>query len=225
MKKVFAIVLAMVLILAVGVSVLAGPGQFVNSPSNNSAPTIIDVIRENEDCTGEVILTPFNQRNTLPDLEKNMIEKAYSVIANSKDLTTLNGDLADVAAAKKIPGEDLKVSDLFDLRYEGCESHGETHNVTIVLRADTLHRFVGLLHLKHDGEWELIENAKVINNGEDLRFSVSEFSPFAIVVDTSDAEGDSPQTGNITNIAIYGCLMLISAVAIVVLVVKSKKYA
>lgn len=224
MKKVFSIVLAMVLTLVLSVSVCAAPGQFVNSPSNNDAPTIISFERNNEECTGELIITPYNQRKTLPTELKTLIEKAYSDIASSKDLTTLNKDLADLAAAQKIDGPDLKVSDLFDIRYEGCTSHNENHTFTIVLKANTLHRFVGLLHMKHNGEWELIKNAKVTDNGETLTFTISDFSPFAIVVDTSDIEGDSPQTG-VKNIAIYGSLMLVSAMAIVVLVVKGKKYA
>ncbi len=225
MKKAFTIVLAMVLTLVLSVSVCAAPGQFVNSPSNNTAPTLISVEKGNDDCTAELIITPFSERHLLPADLKTLIEKAYGEIANSTDLTTLNADLAAVAAAQKIDGTNLKVSDLFDIRYEGCENHDETHTFNIVLSADTLHRFVGLLHMNLDGEWELIKNAKVTNNGENLSFSVSDMSPFAIVVDTSDAEGDSPQTGNITDIAIYGALMLVSALAIVVLVVKSKKYA
>lgn len=224
MKKAFSIILAMVLTLVLSASVCAAPGRFVNSPSNNSVPILISVEKGSADCTGELIITPYNQRNTLPTDLKTLIEKAYSDIASSQDLTTLNKDLAAVAAAQKIAGKDLKVSDLFDIRYEGCTSHNENHTFNIVLKADTLHRFVGLLHMKHNGEWELIENAKVINNGEELSFTISDFSPFAIVVDTSDAEGDSPQTG-VKNIAIYGSLMLVSAMAIVVLVVKGKKYA
>ena len=224
MKKVFSIVLALVLTLALSVSVCAAPGQFVNSPSNNDAPTIISFERNNEECTGELIITPYSQRATLPAELKTLIEKAYSDIASSKDLTTLNKDLADLAAAQKIAGPDLRVSDLFDIRYEGCKDHDETHTFTIVLGAETLHRFVGLLHMNLNGEWELIKNAKVTDNGETLTFTVSDFSPFAIVVDTSDIEGDSPQTG-VKNIAIYGSLMLVSAMAIVVLVVKGKKYA
>lgn len=225
MKKVFAIVLAMVLMLTVSVSVCAAPGRFVKSPSINSAPTLISVERGHADCTAQVIVTPYSERYQLPAELKTLIEKAYDQIASSQDLTTLNADLADLAAAQEIAGPDLKVSDLFDVRYEGCPDHNENHTLTIVLGADTLHRFVGLLHMDLSGEWELISNAKVINNGENLQFSVNSLSPFAIVVDTSEAEGDSPQTGNITDIAIYGALMLVSALAVVVLVAKSKKYA
>lgn len=224
MKKAFSIILAMVLTLVLSASVCAAPGRFVNSPSNNSVPKIISFEKHNSECTAELIITPYAERATLPAELKTLIEKAYSDIASSQDLTTLNQDLADLAASQKIAGTDLQVSDLFDIRYEGCEDHDETHTFTIVLGADTLHRFVGLLHMNLNGEWELIENAKVINNGEALSFTVSNFSPFAIVVDTSDIEGDSPQTG-VKNIAIYGSLMLVSALAIVVLVVKGKKYA
>ena len=224
MKKAFAIVLAMVLMLTLSVSVCAAPGQFVKSPSNNSAPVLVSFERGSEDCTAELIITPYNERNKLPAELKTLIEKAYGEIASSDDLTDLNKDLKDLAAAQKIAGANLKVSDLFDIRYEGCTNHNEDHSFTIVLRADTLRRFVGLLHMNHNGEWELIDNAKVINNGEELQFTVSDLSPFAIVVDTSES-GDSPVTGISNDIVIYGALMLISALAIVVLVANSKKRA
>lgn len=224
MKKAFAIVLAMVLTLTLSVSVCAAPGKFVKSPSNNAAPTLISFERGSEDCTADLIITPYNERNKLPAELKTLLEKAYSEIASSDDLTKLNADLADLAAAQKIAGTNLKVSDLFDIRYEGCTNHDETHTFTIVLGADTLRRFVGLLHMNLNGEWELIDNAKVINNGEALSFTVNDFSPFAIVVDTSES-GDSPVTGISTDIVIYGALMVISALAIVVLVVSNKKRA
>lgn len=225
MKKAFAIGLAMVLTLILSVSVCAAPGKFVNSPSGNIAPTLISFERNNEDCTADLIITPYSERNQLPADLKTLIEKAYGEVATSQDLTTLNADLAKVAAAQKIAGPDLKVSDLFDIRFEGCDNHGENHTFNIVLGAKTLHRFVGLLHMNVNGEWELIDNAKVVNNGEALAFTVSNLSPFAIVVDTSAADGDSPQTEDNHNIAVYGSLMLLSAVAVVVLFVKGKKYA
>lgn len=224
MKKVFAMILAVVMVLTLSVSVCAAPGKFVQSPSHNSAPHLISVVKGSEDCTAELIITPYNERNKLPTELKTLIEKAYSEIASSDDLTKLNADLAALAATQKIAGVNLKVSDLFDIRYEGCTNHDETHSFTIVLGADTLRRFVGLLHMNLNGEWELIDNAKVINNGEALSFTVSDFSPFAIVVDTSES-GDSPVTGISTDIVIYGALMLMSAMAIVVLVVSNKKRA
>ena len=90
MKKVFSIVLAMVLTLALSVSVCAAPGQFVNSPSNNDAPTIISFERNNEECTGELIITPYNQRKTLPTDLKTLIEKAYNTVSASERATLLH---------------------------------------------------------------------------------------------------------------------------------------
>lgn len=225
MKKMFAVVLAMALMLTMSVSVFAAPGQFVKSPSLNDSVILVSFDRGSEDCTGELIITPYKERATLPADLKTLIEKAYGEIAGSNDLSTLNADLAAVAAAQNIAGPNLKVSDLFDVRYEGCQNHGEGHSFDIIVKANTLHRFVGLLHMKQNGEWELIENAKVINNDEQLSFHVDSLSPFAIVVDTSEAGGDSPVTGNHNEIIVYGILMLVSALAIVVLVAKSKKYA
>ena len=120
MKKVFAMILAVVMVLTLSVSVCAAPGKFVQSPSHNSAPHLISVVKGSEDCTAELIITPYNERNKLPTELKTLLEKAYSEIASSDDLTKLNADLAALAATQKIAGVNLKVSDLFDIRYEGC---------------------------------------------------------------------------------------------------------
>ena len=223
MKKAFAMVLVMVLALTMSVSVFAAPGRFVNSPSGNAAPVLISFERHNEDCTAELIITPYSERYTLPEALLDLIQRAYNEIVASKDLTTLHKDLADLAAAKKIKGVDLKVSDLFDVRYEGCETHDESHTFTIVLGANTLNRFVGLMRLKPNGEWELIKNAQIVDGGKALRFTISEMSTLAIVVDTSVIDGNSPDTGDNSHTWVYLVLMLASAAAIVLLSVLGKK--
>ncbi|MBQ5601984.1 MAG: LPXTG cell wall anchor domain-containing protein, partial [Clostridia bacterium] len=123
------------------------------------------------------------------------------------------------AAKKKIEGKNLVVSDLFDIHTTGCDFHEGHFDFDIVLAADSLKRFVALLHMNKNGEWEVIDNARVTNNGEHLEFSVESLSPFAIVVDTSDG----PQTGDNTMIYVSFILMIVSAAALVVVLIKSKK--
>lgn len=112
---------------------------------------------------------------------------------------------------------------MFDIHVTGCDNHDEHVDFDITLDADTLSQFVGLLHMNKDGVWELVTDAEVVNNGEHLKFSVDSFSPFAIVVDTTVEGGDAPQTGDNSMIHIYVILMAVSALALVVILIKNKK--
>ena len=223
MKKVLAICLMMVMVLCMSVNVFAAPSGFVSSPSGNPAPTVVAFEPNNDDCTGRLVVTPYGDRHELSDALRAMFEKAYNDIVNSDDLTKLNADFAKLVADRNLTADKLAVSDLFDIHVSGCDYHDEHVDFDITLDADTLSRFVGLLHMNKDGVWELVTDAEVINNGEHLKFSVDSFSPFAIVVDTSSGSPDAPQTGDNSMIHIYAIIMAVSALAIVVITVKSRK--
>lgn len=220
MKKVLVVCLTILMMLSMTLTAFAAPGKFVSSPSGNLAPGVINFDPADDDCTGYLVITPYSERDTLPDSLEALMKKAYDQIKNSKDLTELNADLAALAKKLKIKGADLAVSDLFDIRVEGCTVHEGHHEFDIVVSADTLKHFVGLLHMKENGEWELIKDAKVISNGEHLAFSVDTMSPFAIVVDTS---ANPSQTGDTSLAPVYITVMAISALAIIVILAKSKK--
>lgn len=224
MKKVLAVCLMVVMLVSMNISVLAAPGSFVSSPSGNPAPMLISFECADEGCTAQLKITPYAERNTLPANLKNMIENFYALIAGTNDLTTLNADLAKLAADKNLPGTSLAVSDLFDIYAYGCTEHEEHKTFTITLDADTLNRFVGLLHMKDNGEIELIKSAKVLSDGEHLQFTAETLSPFAIVVRTgNDVPGGGPQTGDINMIPVYVIVMTVSALALVLVLLKSRK--
>ena len=58
MKKAFTIVLSIIFVLSLGVYAFAAPGAFLESPSRNPAPTLIDAILP-EDCTAKIIITSY----------------------------------------------------------------------------------------------------------------------------------------------------------------------
>lgn len=197
MKKIFAICLATLLVLGVSTSVFAG--GFVSSPSNNSAPAIISFDPANADCTAELVIVSYADRDRLPDEQREYFEKAYDSLKDSE----------------------WSVSDLFFVTSEGCDDHDGHKGFKIVLDADTLENFADLMWMDEDGNWHSVNGAHINSDGY-LEFTLDNLDvPLAVVVNSAT----SPQTGDNNDIYVYGALMLASAAAVVVLVVKSKKYA
>lgn len=220
MKKVLVICLTVVFMVSMTLTTFAATGSFVSSPSGNPAPQKVEFKPADEDCTATLVITPYSDKNELTTAIKTMMEKAYNDIKGTEDLTTLNATLAKLAKDLKIKGSDLAVSDLFDIHVTGCDYHDEHVDFDIVLSADSLKNFVALLHMNKNGEWEVVDGAKVIANGEHLAFSVDSFSPFAVVVNTA---AKPSQTGDSNMTPVYAAIMAVSALALVVILVKSRK--
>ncbi len=221
MKKFLALFLALVMAFAVSITVLAGPGSFVQSPSNNSGPEIVESENENDECTAELVVTPYKDRATLPADKLAEIEKVYKIIASGVDLTSLNAQFKTFVAGLGLLASNLAVSDLFDVSYYNCDTHDYHGYFRIRLSADTLRNFVGLLHY-NNGTWEFIDNAKVLPDGETLEFKVKDFSPFAIVVDTSKGSAISPDTGSYDYVSFVAVLVSVVSLAAVTVTLKKK---
>ena len=226
MKKILMVLLLTVVAISMSVSAFADTGAFVKSPSANQAPEIVTGDSEDKNEV-KLVITAYADRSELPEEARGAIEKAYVKISGIKNLTTLCGALKDVAAEKNIPTTNLEVSDLFDISDAEGGSDGCTYD--IVLAAETLENFVGLLHFT-DGKWELIDNAVVeeINGELHLKFSTKGLSPFAIVVDTG---ADLPVEDNRGTSILIGVLAIVAiaeAAALITILVKfilSKKAA
>lgn len=217
MKKIIAILLSLVFVVSMSLTVMAA-NNFVSSPSGRPAPIIISFDPADEDCTAQIIVTPYGDIEELSEELEALMRKAYDSVISAEDLAELNDEFAKYVKSLKIDGSNLAVSDLFDLHVEGCNFHDSHVDFEIVLEPETLKNFVGLLHMNKDGEWEFINNAEVLSNGSHLKFSVESLSPFAIVVDTSGG-----QTGDSGMIAVYAIIMVVSAAALAVVLVKAKK--
>lgn len=220
MKKVLAICLTVIMIVSMSVVAFASLGGFVISPSLNPAPIVIDFLAKDEDCTADIVITPYIDINLLPETLREMMKKAYADISGSIDLTALNAELKAFAAEKGIDGTKLAVSDLFDLHLTGCDYHEGHTDFDVILKAETLENFVALLHMNHNGEWELVPDAKVTNNDEHLEFSVESFSPFAIVVDTTN---ENAGTSDNTMTYVYVTLMAVSAAGLIIVLLLGRR--
>ena len=217
MRKIIAVCLMVIMLASLTLSVFSAPGGFIQSPSNNPAPELIEGVNESEGCTAQLIITPYIERDTLPEEDRLIIEGVYKQIVESPDLSALTEDLIDVAAKLGVEVKDLAVSDLFDVRYIGCDIHQYHGIFRIKLKAETLDNFVCLLHF-HEGEYHIVEDAKVTEDGDYLVFTTNKLSPFAIVVNTSEENPDAPQTNDmfpiyVTVAAVSGLMLLGLAVA------------
>lgn len=217
MKKVLAICLVVLLALSMSVSAFAAPEGFVSSPSGRPAPGVVTFDPKDDGCTGQLVITPYGDKDKLDDDMKSQLEKAYNDVVGADDLKNLNDGLAEAAGNKTI-----KVSDLFSVHTTGCDSHDDHKDFDVVLEADSLKNFVGLMYLNDDGKWVLVKDAKVSGTNH-LEFSLEGFdgaAPFAIVVSTGT---NTPTTGDTGYTHIYLAVMCVSALALVVVVIAAKK--
>lgn len=219
MRKIIALALASVMLACMTLCVFANNGGFVDSVSINQAPELIGGGNLSEECLAELVITAFANRDQLPEDLRLQIEEAYRLILENKDLSVLNAKLKDYADELGVEVTALAVSDLFDIHYINCDDHKGHGYFNIQLKADTLENFVCLLHY-YNGEFTVVEDAKVTNNGENLEFTASEFSPFIIVVNTGESS-DAPQTNDL--LPIYMAVAVISGLMIIGLAVAYKK--
>ncbi|MBQ4104845.1 MAG: LPXTG cell wall anchor domain-containing protein [Clostridia bacterium] len=223
MKKVLTICLAIIMVFAMSISVCAAPGSFVESPSNNGAPTLIEYINDDPTCTAILKIYSYAQRNGLLDVFRKEMENAYNTIHDTLDLTTICNSLTDVANEKNIRPTDLKVSDLFFIDMTDCDIHSEHGRFKIKLSADTLKGFTGLMQFV-DGKWVMVSGA-TIEDGNYLTFKTDVPSTFAIVVDSTRAVATSPKTGDPSGyvmLALAGVAVVAMAATGIVVYTKKK---
>lgn len=219
MKKLFAIILMAVMVCAMTFSAGAAPGSFIESPSLNKAPIIIEYYNSNGDCIGTVYVTSYGDRNVLELVERENLENAYDSIRNSTTVSALIPDIVGIAQNLNVSPDNLAISDLFNLSLEGCDDHDEHGYFSIKLQPDTVKNFVGLVYFEN-GEWHVVEDAKV--DGDCVIFTTDVPRALAIVVDVDNSIVDVPVTGQIIPWVLMGAIVL-SATGIVILVVSYRK--
>ncbi len=209
MKKIAVCLMAAVLVLTMSVSVFAA-GNFVSSPSVQDTPQLVDYVFVG-DCEGELIVTPYSERDALDEDDKTLLEDAYQLIHDSEDLTELFDGI-------KIPdGKDgLGVSDLFFVDYDGCDEHDDHNPYTATIKPEIIDNVAGV-YVFVNGQWIAVDY-KV--DGENLVLTSNYYGPYAIVVGT----GDVPGTGDSFPWG-YLVAMVVSAAGLAVIAVAFKKQA
>ena len=187
MKKMVVVCMVLVMLAGMSISAFAAPGAFASSPSKQQAPELVDSNNSTEGCTAMVIVTAYADRDQLTAEQRQTLETAYANIVGVRDLSELNVQLNAMASEVGVAVADLAVSDLCDVSIVEDNAHDTHGSIRITLRAQTLKNFVCLLHY-YEGEWRIVEDAILTNEGEYLVFSEADFSPFAVVVSTTDIE-------------------------------------
>ena len=208
MKKTLAIILSLVMVLAICVPAFAAEGDFIFSPGKK--PTdVVDSKSEHEDCPGEIVITPYPERDKLDDESKKEIEDAYEDI--SKETDEWKKLIEEIAKQLGVDPEDIGVVDLVDIGFTGCDEEGH-EPYTITIDVQDLGKFAGLVQYV-DGNWQLVLGA----SAEDGRvtFTVSKLSPVAILADTSAVS--SPQTDD-SLVWICAAMMISSLIGLAVIV-------
>ena len=186
-KSFFTITLTVLLIFAL-MPTAALAAEFIESPSTAEGPILVSYTSSNPDWDGELILTPYRDRNTLPEEELAGIEAAYGHIVDADQTVDLHDDIEAMADELGVDPMGLAVSSLFNL-HATKDGYG---TVTVVLESDKFENYVTLLHF-NGTDWDVVDPASV--DGNRLTFSTDNFSPFAVVVHTDEGAPDSPQTG------------------------------
>lgn len=200
MKKLFAIVMSLVLVAALPVTVFAA--DFVESPAIMTAPTIVSVVAENTNWDGEIILTSYADRAQLAAAVGETLEQSRNAIESA--------DLSKIIPNSGYVADGLAVSDLFDIT-STKDNYG---SLTITLNDGEI-RFVGLMHYTN-GAWVKVDGATYADGK--ITFKVDSLSPFAVVV-----AKDNAQTGDSFNYALYIAVALVAACGAAALFVIGKR--
>lgn len=216
MKKILAIVLMLVMVSAMTFSAAAAPANFLQSPTFNKTPIIIDFECSDPDWKGEIYITSFGDRNVLDLIEREKLEDAYNSIRDALNISTLIPEISGIASNLNVSPENLGISDLFHIGI----SDSTDGKFKIKLDSETIKNFVGLVYFEN-GEWHIVEDATVDDNGY-LVFTSELPRAYAVVVNADDSIIDVPVTGDALSWILLG-VMIASATGIVVLVISYKK--
>ena len=196
MKRVSMFCLTLLMIAALVVPAFAA-NAFVSSPSGKTAPTIVTVTPDSEDCEAEIVITAYGDRSNLSEEARALLEKAYEQIANAAPGTDFYAILDELAKSLKLSASDLAVSDLFDIDTTHCADHDNHGGFTITIKVADAGKLAGMLHFKQIEQWENCEILDLDVEAGTLTFHGTEFSPFALVVTTGDAVVDTDGGSNL----------------------------
>lgn len=250
MKRIFTLVLAIVLMLTLTLSATAA--EFVESITNKGAPQLVvidqlngkDVVGFITDANGNqlstefidcLIITSVAEAETDPDIpddaRKLLLSLYEEMTSSNKKLSEVCPELDDIV--KEQLGEDASVDDLvvkdfFDIT-DTCDEiasflpqHGATLDLTFDIGISAGQFITAMVYV--DGEW--VPVVSTTNNGDGTVTVVfDKICPVAFLVPGSGSNFStvSPTTSDMSDAILWGFVMLMSIVTIVALVIYRRK--
>ena len=181
-KRILALVCAMTLVLGMSLTVCAAGSSNAGSAANNAAgnTTQSNGKLSVDNSTGQVL--------TSATIEEFAKTTTISSGVEGAKLAAVPADTAKamITEANKIAGTNTFVASIVDLQVPAG-----TGKATFTLACPNVWKGqkVSILHLKSDGTYEVIAPSKVENNA--VTFTMTSYSPIAIVIDTA-----SPKTAD-----------------------------
>ena len=212
MKKICALIVALLLLQLVSVFALAG-GGFTSSPSLEKAPVLVESENIGESCSASISAYSYGERNNFDNLFAAIMMDAYDRVVGSEDLGSISPEVKALAEAYGVESNVLVASELFAVVINECEEHSD-HSFCVSVEPTVVENFAGLL--SYNGvEWKLVETE--LKNGV-LEFVVDEDAAYTILL--HDGTGRAPfQFTGITIIA----AVVVAAAGVVLVYYRSKK--
>ena len=215
MKKTFAIILMFAMVCAMSLSVGAAPANFLQSPSYNKTPIIVDFECSDPNWKGDIFITSYGDRNVLDLVDREMLESAYDSIRDASNISSLIPDISGIASNLNVSPENLGISDLFHIGI----SDSTDGKFKIKLDSETIKNFVGLVYYEN-GQWHVVDGATI--EDEYLVFTTELPRAFAVVVDVDNSIIDVPVTGDVVSWILIS-VIAVSAAGMIFLFVSYKR--
>ena len=233
MKRVFAILVAVMLCLSCVVPVMAAENEFTPSVTNKPAPEIVPVPDpEGEPAIGVIcndegqiidyiyegclIVTPVSKAETsteIPEASKTVLLDVYAKLTSGKMTIPYEKH------ASRLNSSNMVIRDLFDATFV-CEDHPkmlEPQGVTLKITFDLgVKAGVDVYTMTYkNSEWNPIVSCE--NNGDGTVTCV--FEKLCPVEFSVENDGNTPTTGDNSNLSLWGLVALVALLAIVALTV------
>ena len=252
MKKLISCIMVVATLLTFSFSAMAADVSFVPSITNKGAPElagttdtngkkIIGYIRDSEgkvlatiyeDCLVITSVSDANTSTKIPDDAKKLLLKAYEELTKSgTKLSEVCPELNKIVSEKlgdSMNADNLVIRDFFDIT-ELCDDlknylpiEGNTLELTFDLSLPSNAVLAAMVYV--DGKWQPVKNS--VNNGDGtVTVSFDKICPVAFLVPAGTDDSTVVVTGDTTqsNPVLWGCVMVFSLAAIVVLVYVSHK--
>jgi hypothetical protein len=250
MKKFFAILLSIIMVLTMALSVSAA--QFVPSITNKGAPDLIVIDRINGKDVVGFITNPDGEQISpvyidcfeiysvadalngaeIPTDAKDDLKKVYEDLSKSDTkISDVCPELDDVVKngwGKDKTPDDLVVKDLFYIK-QICThdlhklENGNTVDLTFKVSIDAGVFITAMVYI--DGKWVPVNNC--VNNGDGtVTVTFSQICPVAFLVPGNsvvDGETVSPATSDVSGVITWSIVMVASLAAIAFLVIYRRR--